>query len=112
MPALVIKLIYQGANIVPYRLLLKCSMHYLISWPPVVVTVKIIGPHLVGLGQSTLTNAGHLQDLAPAAGRRLRVASDVRVALIAGVAGAEGSMPAPIYDAGGVVTALVNAAWV
>ncbi len=43
-------------------------------------------------------------------GWSLGEAPDVGVALVAGVAGAKGSMPAAVDDAGGVVAALVDAA--
>ena len=72
--------------------------------------MKVIVSHLVSLRQSTLANAGHLQDFAAAAGRGLGEAAGVGVALVARVASAEGSMPATVDDAGGVVAALVDAA--
>jgi hypothetical protein len=43
-------------------------------------------------------------------GWSLGEAPDVGVALVAGVAGAKGSMPSAVNDAGGVVAALVDAA--
>jgi hypothetical protein len=43
-------------------------------------------------------------------GRGLREAADVGIALVAGVAGAQGAVAAAVDDAGRVVAALVDAA--
>ena len=88
----------------------KTNFNYLISRPTVVVPVKIVASHFVRLGKRALSDAGHFQDLAAAAGRGLGVATLIGIALVAWVAGAQGPVSTAVDDASGVVAALVHAA--
>ena len=56
---------------------------YLIGRSAVVVSVQVVAPHFVRLSERALSDAGHFQDLAAAAGRSFGVAAFIGVALVA-----------------------------